>query len=68
KEQALAEFIEHMAKIHPSVHQAYKEIELRKWRERNMYERVMEEIRLCAKLWESEAHHKAVQNFLEKKK
>ncbi|MER1955875.1 MAG: enoyl-CoA hydratase/isomerase family protein [Solibacillus sp.] len=68
KEQALADFIEHMAKIHPSVHQAYKEIELRKWRERNMYERVMEEVHLCAKLWESEAHHEAVQNFLNKKK
>ena len=36
-----------MRKIHPSVHQAYKEIELRKWRERNMYERVMDEVRLC---------------------
>ena len=66
KEQALADFIEHMAKIQPSVHQAYKEIELRKWRERNMYERVMEEIRMCAKLWESEAHHEAVNNFLNK--
>ena len=68
KEQALADFIEHMAKIHPSVHQAYKEIELRKWRERNMYNRVMEEIRMCAKLWESKAHHEAVQNFLSKSK
>lgn len=68
KEEALADFIEQMRKIHPSVHQAYKEIELRKWRERNMYERVMEEIRLCAKLWESEAHHEAVQSFLTKSK
>lgn len=68
KEEALAEFIEQMRKIHPSVHQAYKEIELRKWRERNMYERVMEEVRLCAKLWESEAHHEAVRGFLTKSK
>ena len=68
KEQALADFIEHMAKVHPSVHQAYKEIELRKWRERNMYERVMQEIRVCAKLWESDAHHEAVNNFLNKSK
>ncbi|OCS87580.1 enoyl-CoA hydratase/isomerase family protein [Caryophanon tenue] len=66
-EEALAEFIEHMRNIHPSVHQAYKEIELRKWRERNMYGRVMEEIRLCAKLWEHDAHHEAVNNFLTKK-
>ncbi|WP_332647942.1 enoyl-CoA hydratase/isomerase family protein [Lysinibacillus sp. 54212] len=68
KEDALADFIEHMSKIHPSVHQAYKEIELRKWRERNMYERVMEEVRTCAKLWESEAHHAAVNSFLTKSK
>lgn len=68
KEQALADFIEHMVKVHPSVHQAYKEIELRKWRDGNMYERVMEEIRMCAKLWESKAHHEAVNNFLNKSK
>lgn len=68
KEEALADFIEQMRKIHPSVHHAYKEIELRKWRERNMYERVMDEVRLCAKLWESEAHHEAVQGFLTKSK
>lgn len=68
KEQALDEFIAEMRKIHPSVHQAYKEIELRKWRERNMYERVMEEVRTCAKLWESEAHHEAVNSFLTKSK
>ncbi len=66
KEQALEEFIANMRKIHPSVHQAYKEIELRKWKERNIYDRVMEEIRLCAKLWESDAHNEAVQAFLNK--
>lgn len=67
KQQALEEFISEMRKIHPSVHQAYKEIELRKWKERNMYKRVMEEIRVCAKLWESEAHSEAVNRFLNKK-
>lgn len=68
KEEALETFIDSMRKIHPSVHHAYKEIELRKWRERNMFDRVMEEIHTCAKLWESEAHHEAVQSFLAKKK
>ena len=68
KQLALDDFIANMRKIHPSVHQAYKEIELRKWRKHNMYERVMEEVRLCAKLWESEAHHEAVNNFLTKAK
>lgn len=68
KEQALEEFIEDMKKIHPTVHQAYKEIELRKWKERNVYERVMQEVRTCAKLWESEAHSEAVNRFLNKNK
>ncbi|MFC7685520.1 enoyl-CoA hydratase/isomerase family protein [Ureibacillus sp. GCM10028918] len=66
KEQALEEFIADMRKIHPDVHQAYKEIELRKWQERNVYARVMEEIHLCAKLWESDAHNEAVNRFLNK--
>ena len=66
KEEALEAFIEDMKKIHPSVHRAYKDIELRKWRERNVYGRVMEEIKLCAKLWESEEHEKAVERFLSK--
>lgn len=66
KEEALEAFIEDMKKIDPGVHRAYKEIELRNWRERNMYGRVMEEIRVCAKLWESEEHAKAVEKFLSK--
>ena len=66
KEVALNSFITEMSKIHPSVHQAYKEIKLRKWRESNIYDRVMEEIQLCAKLWESDAHNDAVNGFLDK--
>lgn len=66
KVEALEAFIEDMKKVDPGVHHAYKEIELRKWRERNMYGRVMEEIRMCAKLWESEEHAKAVERFLSK--
>lgn len=68
KDIALASFIENMQKVHASVHKAYKEIELRKWQEHNIYEKVMQEVRQCARLWESEAHHKAVQNFLSKAK
>lgn len=66
KEKALEAFICDMRKIHPEVHQAYKKIELRKWKEKNIYARVMEEIRLCAKLWESDAHNEAVNRFLNK--
>lgn len=68
KQEALDVFIKDMRQIHPTVHHAYKEIKLRKWREDNMYERVMEEVRTCAILWESEAHHEAVNNFLTKSK
>ncbi|MGX9133562.1 enoyl-CoA hydratase/isomerase family protein [Rummeliibacillus sp. JY-2-4R] len=68
KEQALTEFISDMKKIYPNVHKAYKEIKLRKWRECHLYERVMDEIKTCAKLWESEEHHNAVKQFLSKTK
>lgn len=68
KQEALDVFIKDMRQIHPTVHHAYKKIKLRKWREDNMYERVMEEVRTCAILWESEAHHEAVNNFLTKSK
>ncbi len=68
KEQALEEFIAQIRIIHPEVHQAYKKIEIRKWQERNVYERMLEEIRLCAKLWESDAHNEAVNRFLNKSK
>ncbi|WP_146552240.1 enoyl-CoA hydratase/isomerase family protein [Rummeliibacillus sp. SL167] len=68
KEQALAEFIEDMKKIHPNVHKAYKEMELRKWRERHLFDRVMDEVKTCAKLWESEEHQQAVKQFLSKTK
>ena len=66
KDQALEEFVADMRKIHPEVHQAYKQIELRKWQESKVYNRVIEEIRLCAKLWESDAHNEAVNRFLNK--
>lgn len=68
KESALAHFIENMINIHPDVHKAYKSIQLRKWQQTNLYNRVMEEIQECAKLWEKDAHHDAVQNFLNKSK
>lgn len=68
KEEALETFIADMRKIHPSVHKAYKEMELRKWKEMRLFDRVMEEVQTCAKLWESDAHHEAVNRFLSKSK
>ena len=45
-----------------------KEIAIRKWQSSNLKDRVNEEIRICAELWEADAHHEAVERFLNKKK
>lgn len=68
KFEALDRFIEFMRNINPGVHKAYKEIEIRKWAEKNLKQRVMEEVAQCAKLWEDDAHIQAVQRFLNKSK
>lgn len=68
KFEALNQFIEFMRNINPGVHKAYKEIEIRKWAEKNLKQRVMEEVAECAKLWEEDAHIQAVQRFLSKSK
>jgi len=62
------EFFHSMKKILPEVHRAYKEIAIRKWQSSNLKDRVNEEIRICAELWEADAHHEAVERFLNKKK
>lgn len=46
---------------------AYKEMLLRKW-DQNLKERIEQEVRKCAILWESEAHHQQVAKFVENKK
>lgn len=63
----LAQFLSKMSSIHPSVHKAYKTIALRKWTADFMRDRMLEEARQCSILWESEAHHEAVDRFLEGK-
>lgn len=67
-EQDLEVFFDSMKKIHPDVHRAYKEIAIRKWHTANLQERVEQEVRRCAILWEKDAHHDAVDNFLNKSK
>ncbi len=68
KMQALSDYIQNLTLIHADVHKAYKKILLRKWKETNLYDRVFEEIRTCAYLWERDAHHEAVASFLNKSK
>ncbi|WP_142826644.1 enoyl-CoA hydratase/isomerase family protein [Planococcus soli] len=65
-EQDLEEFFKSMKKIHPDVHRAYKEMAIRKWHMTGLQERVEQEVRRCAILWEKDAHHDAVDNFLNK--
>ncbi|MCG7342769.1 enoyl-CoA hydratase/isomerase family protein [Sporosarcina sp. ACRSL] len=61
-------FISELKKIHPSVHRAYKKLAIMSWKQSGLKERMLEEAAQCAKLWESEAHHEAVEKFLTKKR
>lgn len=47
---------------------SYKAIWIRKWAESKLSERIEEEVRNCACLWESEAHHSYVEKFIGKRK
>lgn len=64
----IVDFISSMKKILPEVHQAYKEIAIRKWQTTNLKDRVDAEVSRCAKLWADDAHHDAVDRFLSKTK
>ena len=63
-EEGLAQFLRKMSAVHPSVHKAYKTIAIRKWTADFIKDRMFEEARQCSILWESEAHHLAVERFL----
>lgn len=65
-EQDIDSFFKSMKKIHPDVHRAYKEMAIRKWELTDLQERVEQEVRRCAVLWEKDAHHEAVDSFLNK--
>ena len=64
---ALAEFTENFSGIHQSVLRSYKQLMVREWASNGIKERVQEEINQCARLWEADEHHEAVQRFLTKK-
>lgn len=67
-EEGLAQFLTTMQSIHPNVHRAYKSVAKRKWMADFLRDRMVEEARQCSILWESEAHHEAVNRFLTKNK
>lgn len=50
-----------------SVLEAYKALSNKKWELLAMRERIEEEAARCAVLWEDEAHHKKVDEFIDKK-
>lgn len=64
----IEEFFVSMKKTLPEVHRAYKEMAIRKWQKTDLQQRVEAEIRSCAKLWAQDAHHEAVDRFLNKTK
>ncbi|HYK74047.1 MAG TPA: enoyl-CoA hydratase/isomerase family protein [Pseudoneobacillus sp.] len=59
-------FLEKMVKLESEVLSSYKKILIGKWESTNLHKRLFDEVRRCAKLWESEAHHIQVNRFLTK--
>ncbi|MCA1029959.1 enoyl-CoA hydratase/isomerase family protein [Bacillus timonensis] len=47
---------------------AYKEVAIHKFEANDTYSRMVQEVKSCSKLWETEAHHQAVEKFLSKKR
>ena len=60
-------FLEKMLTKDSMVLQAYKKIWIEKWTESKLRDRMGEEVKRCAILWESEAHHEYVKTFIKKK-
>ncbi|MGI2327305.1 enoyl-CoA hydratase/isomerase family protein [Planococcus sp. YIM B11945] len=67
-EEDIHTFITSMQKVRPEVHMAYKSMAIRKWRETDLKGRVEAEIKRCSELWAEDAHHEAVDGFLNKGK
>ncbi|WP_413789064.1 enoyl-CoA hydratase/isomerase family protein [Bacillus kandeliae] len=66
-EEVVERFLQNELTIHSSVLSAYKQIQIRKWASSDLWEKMDQEIKQCAILWEAEAHHEAVASFLNKK-
>lgn len=68
KFEALDRFVEPMERVHPSVQRAYKQASVRRLLSAGLSGQVREEVAACARLWEADVHHEAVDRFLNKKK
>lgn len=60
-------FMEKLLEVDLKVLESYKMMWILKWEENKLRERIEKEVRNCSVLWESESHHKYVQNFISKK-
>lgn len=65
--KACETFLEKMLLRDVTVLQSYKRIWTTKWKDSGLRERIEEEVRNCSVLWESDAHHEYVKNFMQKK-
>jgi enoyl-CoA hydratase/carnithine racemase len=64
---ACESFLERLLAVDLKVLESYKMMWVLKWEENKLRERIEKEVRNCSVLWESESHHKYVQNFISKK-
>ncbi|MEK3800162.1 enoyl-CoA hydratase/isomerase family protein [Peribacillus sp. FSL H8-0477] len=62
-----ASFISSFLERELGVLSAYKELVIAKWIQAGLKQRMEQESRQCAKLWATDAHHKAVERFLNRK-
>lgn len=60
-------FLEKILMLEVDVLKAYKSIFIHKWTKSDIKQRVNEEVKNCAVLWEGEAHHQQVSKFLNSK-
>jgi enoyl-CoA hydratase len=59
-------FLQEIIRLESNVLSSYKKILIARWESMNLKQRIFDEVRNCAILWESEAHHKQVDSFLNK--
>ncbi|OCA86094.1 enoyl-CoA hydratase [Bacillus sp. FJAT-27225] len=65
---ALRKFASEMLVKESGVLKGFKQVWVDKWESAGLKKRIENEVRFCAELWETEAHHQHVAKFLRKKK
>lgn len=65
--ESCRQFLHNMLTLEADVLKAYKKTFIDKWSSSRIEERVSQEVRRCAVLWEGDAHHEQVSKFLSNK-